>query len=304
MSSFTAVSPTVLKVGAGVLCVAVCAAAVWLWLLYAAGTGGTAYATVTDDGIARAVTIDLSTQTLADASVMQDLNVLVIAAVPNPQGDAVAFLTRTRGSPRTLSIARPDGSQPVTVFTGDVEVPAWSKDGGSVAFAVREGAVGDTPEAWIVHRAVKSSGSSLAVGVGYRPYPSAGQETFALSSSGVAALSFSDTQPSIIVASPVPVSTATAFAVSPDGKRVAWIAPADHSLQVFERTSDRFVPVLLATSTLLQSMVFSPDGEYLLGAVYAETMTSLFTIAVTDGKVQKVGEYPGLIKLHAWRYEQ
>lgn len=301
MMRFPTVPPIALKVGVGILLLA--ALGVAAWFLFNQSVPGTVIASVTtEDGLVRAVVVDLEKQELQFVPA-QNEQTLLMAAVPSPNGAFVAEVSRVRGEPRLLSIVSADGRERVEVERGDVETPVWSSDGGSVAFAVRMQQDAMLPEAWSVHRALRA-GTSFEVGTGYHPFPGRGQETLALSSSGVALLTSFETPPTIVIASPVPVPASTPFAVSPRGTRVAWVAPADRSLQVFERREERFVPILLATTTAPQSIVFSENGNYLLGATYQGATTTLVRISLVDGALEDAGAYTGLLKLHTWTYEE
>lgn len=274
-----------------------------LWLGVPGTGGGVVAATQTlENGAIRAVSVDLGSGTVTPATFASDNTALVIAAVPNLRGTATAFVTRAKGAPRTLSIAAPDGSSAVTLFTGEVELPTWSQDGRSVAFAVRSSSSlpGDAPEGWQAQRGVLS-GDTLLAGIGYHPYPAAGQQTFALTSSGVVLLTLPDTPPTIVVASPVQVFANTPFAVSQDGTRLAWVAPADHSLQVFEYKDARVTLLLLSTAVAPDSLTFSPDGKEVLGASYTTSSTTLTSISVDGGTLTDRGVYDGFLKLHVWR---
>ena len=263
-------------------------------------------ATVFDaDGTTHAVTIDVTDLTTARAQFAADEKALLIAAVPSPATGKSAFVTRTKGGAMHVSVGDMLGKRVVEIADGSVTTPTWSQDGASIAVAAHDSEATTTlndPSAWTVLRAV-THGDSLTVGHGYHPFPSQNQRTFALTAGGIVLLSYNDLPPTIIVASPKPVPLSTPFTVSLDGSRVAWVAPADHSLQVFENVNGYFVPLLLKKDSTLQSLVFSPDGAYLLGASQNEATSTLSLVRVKDGVSTNVGDIGGFVKLNTWLYE-
>ncbi len=277
------------------------------WYYLASPLVGTVSATqVLESGAARAVRISLDDLVLSGYGYASNQNATALLAVPSPALDRAVFVTRARGEARSLSIAAPDGSGAVVVIEGEVATPSWSPDGGSIAFSRfdgdTEGATG-SPEEWTVFRAVRS-GDVLSVGKGFRPFPSRHQRTFALTNNGVALLSYNDAEPTLVIASPVPVPASTPFAVSQDGTRVAWVAPADHSLQVFEDVNGYFIPIIVTKDIVPQSLVFSPNNRYLIGTTNTGATTTLNLITVSSGRIRAVHEFPGFLELHAWRYEK
>lgn len=278
-----------------------------IWYILSSPLFGVVSGTVVAaDGSVRAVRISLSDNQLSGYPFFADQSASAIAAIPSPTSDKAVFITRGKNAPRTLSIANLDGSNAVTIAAGNVDTPSWSPDGASIAYAIREGETTepvDTPEEWTVYRAVRS-GDTLVVGHGYRPFPSPFQRTYALTSEGIALLSYNDSAPSLVVASPKHVPVTTPFTVSEDGMQVAWVAPADQSLQVFENVNGYLVPSLLSTKISPQSLAFSPNGKFLLGTTHTEATTTVHLINVASGRVSEVGQYPGFLKLNVWRYEK
>lgn len=261
--------------------------------------------TVIDEaGAVRASDLELSKNSFQGIPYLGDQTAVAIAAVPSPTQDKYAFLTRSRGTATRLSIADPDGTDVVIVAEGEIEVPSWSPDGGSIAFSKNEGTEEIfSPDAWKVYRAVRN-GDSLSIGNGYRPFPSPHQRTYALSSQGIVLLSYNDTEPTVVIQSPSPVPVTTPFAASHDARRLAWIAPWDSSLQVFEDVNGYLVPVLLLPATKANSLSFSPTGKHLMIATHNGVNTSLELISISSGRKKIVGEYAGIITLNSWRYEK
>jgi WD40 repeat protein len=288
----------------GAICALVLGAVV-LWLYVVIPVRGSAAATlVTPDRSVRAVSIDLGTVSWEGYRLRSAEPSLIVAAVPSPTTDQVAYVTRTKDKVMHVSVADKNGEGGVRLASGETSVPSWAPDGGSIAVSrVTNGAEDRSlPESWSVVRALPR-GDSLEVGRGYRPFPSPNQRTFALTSDGIALLSYSDTDPLVVIASPVPVPLSTPFAVSLDGMRVAWAAPADRSLQVFENVNGYFVPLLLKTDLHPDSLAFSPDGHYLLVSKSSEATSTLSVVRISDGRTRTVGDVAGFLKLHSWLYE-
>jgi hypothetical protein len=272
---------------------------VLIWLFLSSPVRGTLYATlITDEGVS-AVDVDLDEMLLVESKELSAGSVL--ASIPDPAGKTTASLVSKGGETRSIVISDGEG-RTRTIMDGILEAPSWSPDGGSIAFsALLEGESAEVDN-WSVVRAVLN-GDFISVGKGFKPHPAHNQRTFALTREGIVLLSFNGDTPAVVVASPVEVSMSTPFAVSQDGMRVAWVAPADKSLQVFENVNGYFVPELVTTEIKPETMAFSPDGKYLLGATYTETMTTLHLVKISSGRVTTVSEFSGFLRLHAWHYE-
>lgn len=274
---------------------------VLIWLFLSSPVRGTLYATlITDEGVS-AVDVDLDEMLLKETSTENLSAGAVLARIPDPTGKTTASLVSRGGETRSIVISDGEGKTR-TIMDGTLETPSWSSDGGSIAFsALLEDESGDVDD-WSVVRAVLN-GDYISVGKGFKPHPAHNQRTFALTKEGIALLSFNGDTPSVVVASPVEVSMTTPFAVSQDGMHVAWVAPADKSLQIFENVNGYFIPELVTTALKPETMAFSPDGKYLLGTTHTETMTTLHLVKIASGKVTTVSDFSGFLRLHAWRYE-
>lgn len=273
-----------------------------LWYSLMSPLTGTISATnIGTDGSVRAVAVSVKNLSRSYYSYPRDIRVALLAAVPSPQGDSLAYMTRSKDGTMRVLVGQPGTTQLKEIVEGSLSTPRWSGEGLSIAVARRDGEA-HAPDAWTVLRAVKN-GDSLSVGRGYKPYPSPNQRTFALSSEGIVLLSYADTEPNVVVASPVPVPESTPFTVSQDGMRVAWVAPADQSLQVFENVNGYFVPLLLKPNFSANSLVFSPTGRHLMTSESTGATSTLRLITVSGGSVSEVGEVPGFLDLHTWIYE-
>ncbi|MEK7063242.1 MAG: hypothetical protein AAB955_00955 [Patescibacteria group bacterium] len=275
-------------------------AALLVWYITDDPLRGVVYVTVTD-GLSHAATItlpELSTTTLqvADAA--------LLAQIPSPDGDSTASLTVSLEEGRGIVVSTSGASRTVVLHGTIPTPPAWAHDSSTFAFAVlpaeSEGDTGN-PATWQVVRAV-ANGDSLVLGHGFRPMPAFDDRVYALTERGIELLDFGKVG-EIVVASAAPVHTATPFAASPDGTQVAWVNPADRSLQVFEHTNGFFVPLLFLPGVSPHSIVFSPDGMYLLVAFQTETETRLSRIRIDGGSTDAVGVLQGGVALHAWHYE-
>ncbi len=290
----------------GVLALAVVVGGALLLMYLQMPLQGTVYATsVADDGLRRNISLLLPNLAVTEETIALGERVYALARVPSPDGANSAYVVHDLVDGRRVIITAGEVETTVTVF-GDVpEIPSWSSDSSTIAFStlpkLSEEDTGN-PDSWLVVRAVLN-GDSLIVGRGYHPFPSFDGRVFALTSRGVELLTRDGEEGELVIASAAPVHISTPFAVSEDGTRVAWVNPADRSLQVFEHVNERFVPLLLKPGVPLHSMVFSPDGKYLLGAFQEENNTTLVSIMVDGGRTRDVGIVAGDVALHAWRYE-
>jgi hypothetical protein len=105
-------------------------------------------------------------------------------------------------------------------------------------------------------------------------------------------------EPQILVASPLPPRRMTPFAVWNDGQRVAWVSPADYSLQVYERSMrGTYLPLFLGEELRADSIVFSVDGTHVVAAAIGETTTDIHLIDVPENSIEHVATLPGYISL-------
>jgi WD40 repeat protein len=274
-----------------------------LWYVTSSPARGVVSATyIAPEGGVRAVDVELADSTLSFVTNPYDTKAALIAAIPTASGDKVAFLSRTRDGVAHIAV-RDTSDRVVPILDGKLTAPRWSQEGTGLAVSeLKDEENTVSPNSWTVLRAV-THGDSLPVGQGYQPFPSPNQRTFALTEKGIALLSYSDDPPTIVVASPTVVPVSTPFTVSSDGRLVAWVAPADKSLQIFENVNGYFVPLLLKPGFHAQSLVFSPNGRYLLAASSGAQGSELRIVKVSSGKEYAVGGVDGHLELHTWRYE-
>jgi microcystin-dependent protein len=277
------------------------------WLFLPSPILGTVYAAMYNEGGRVApfsfTLPDLATSTAS--SLYTSEGVTTFANIPSPDSAGNVSLTHNQRDSWQVTIVANGADRTVPLHGAVPEVPSWSPDSKTISFAALAATTSDdtgNPDEWLVVRAVLN-GDSLVVGHGYHPIPSFDGRVYALTSRGVELLSHEGEEGEVVIASAVPVHISTPFAVSQDGTRVAWVNPADRSLQVFEHVNEYFVPLLLKPGASLQSMVFSPDGRYLLAAIQNETQTKLVSIKVDGGTERKIGVLDGSVTLHAWRYE-
>lgn len=99
----------------------------------------------------------------------------------------------------------------------------------------------------------------------------------------------------VLIASPVPPPPQTPFAVWGKGERVAWVNPADGSLQVFEWNGQAYSPLRVFTDTV-QSVGFSSEN-LLVGARIRDGQTVLSTFDLRTGSVVERATLDGLISI-------
>ena len=101
---------------------------------------------------------------------------------------------------------------------------------------------------------------------------------------------------SVLVASPVPPPMRTPLAVLQEGALVAWLSPADQSLQVFERTSrGSYIPTYLHEDLVANSIGFTEDGTVLVFArIEEDATTSFYGIELESGVITKLTSIHGL----------
>lgn len=263
-----------------------------IWIFSIARPHGTLYLSTTNELGPAVFLFSLEQESLTPLLPPEGIDTL-IAAVPGER--ATAFQAWT-GTARVLML-----DSAVVSESAMVEIPAWSPDGSTIAFSeLPFGADGTNPDAWVVRRAVLS-GDSLESGNGYRPHPIGGDSVLALTQKGIVRIT-QDEVPEIVVQSAVPVTTGTPFVVSSDGARVAWVNPADFSLQVFE-IAPQFRPLLSTRTVSPSSLIFAPDGTHIMVAEVNETDTILSAVSVRDGSRRTVTTLPGAFTLTAWTYE-
>ncbi len=101
---------------------------------------------------------------------------------------------------------------------------------------------------------------------------------------------------SVLVASPLPPGPRTPFAVFAGGERLAWVSPADGSLQVFEKSElGTYLPVLFVESLIPNSIGFTADGTALVVSVYGEQATDVYVLDVVTQKINHLITLTGLV---------
>ncbi len=98
----------------------------------------------------------------------------------------------------------------------------------------------------------------------------------------------------LLVASAVPTSPLTPLSVWGDAQRVAWVSPADNSIQVFEK-NDRgvYLPIFVRSGIPVSSMQFTLDGTALVVAKIGLTETAVSMISFDSEEVREVTHVPG-----------
>ena len=99
---------------------------------------------------------------------------------------------------------------------------------------------------------------------------------------------------SLLVATPVAAFGRTPLAVWKDATRIAWVNPADRSLQVFERNSrGTYLPLYLNKDIHANSLGFTEDDTVLVVTKLGSENTEIMTVTLSTGAVQSVSSVSG-----------
>lgn len=112
---------------------------------------------------------------------------------------------------------------------------------------------------------------------------------------GIVRTQRSDTERvTLLVASAVPTTALTPLSVWGDGEKIAWVSPADNSIQVFEKNERGvYLPVFVRAGIPVSSLQFSAYGDALIVAKIGLSDTSLSVLSLTSGSVRSVTTVPG-----------
>jgi hypothetical protein len=103
---------------------------------------------------------------------------------------------------------------------------------------------------------------------------------------------------SVLIASPVAPTLRTPLTVWGEADRVAWMSPADGSVQVFARSErGAYLPVLLNHEIRPNSLGFSDDGNFLVAGVMRKVSTDFYALNLQNNKVSHVGTISGLVSV-------
>ena len=102
---------------------------------------------------------------------------------------------------------------------------------------------------------------------------------------------------SVLVASPREPRARTPLSVFGDGERIAWVSPADNSLQVFERsTRGAYLPIYTRAFSV-GSLDFTDDGTTLIVSQIQSTGTIFYSIALDQGTVETISSFTGIASI-------
>ena len=225
---------------------------------------------------------------------------LMLDATPSPDG-VVAYLSKSKGQWQVFFSDH--GTERVITHTPTMKRDlVFSPDGLSVAFseisATSSVAMRQNPDSWSVVRMLRS-GASVVVGTGTHPHALRGSETVAVTSRGVESFAVGR-DPEILIKSVVPVFESP-LAVSRDGNRLAWVNPADHSLQVFEYTAAHtYAPIVIKEAFPATSLLFSFDGTALIATRSREHDVVLTHIRLPSGVEHNIPQLHADDVVTAW----
>lgn len=98
----------------------------------------------------------------------------------------------------------------------------------------------------------------------------------------------------LLVASAVPPTALTPLSVWGDAEKIAWVNPADNSIQVFEKNERGvYLPVYVRSDVPVSSLQFSAYGDALIVAKIGLSDTSVSVISLTNDSVRPVTAVPG-----------
>lgn len=105
-------------------------------------------------------------------------------------------------------------------------------------------------------------------------------------------------QKSVLVASVAPPPARTPLAVWNKGARIAWVNPADGSLQVFEKTSfGSYAPIALYAGVFANSIGFTEEGTVLAYAILGESSTDVYAFNLESQTITRVTTLEGLASI-------
>lgn len=105
-------------------------------------------------------------------------------------------------------------------------------------------------------------------------------------------------QMSVLIASPTPPLLRTPLAVWAGGALIAWVSPADGSIQVFQKNNfGSYAPIALVTDASPNSIGFTEDGTGLVFAVLREETTDIYLLSIATESVSSVTTLDGLVSI-------
>lgn len=190
----------------------------------------------------------------------------------------------------------------VIIFLGAILL--WLNTGklaGSVSVLVRN--ADDTRAVYTLE--LRSKSLSETVGVNPNSITTVSTKTFFLIDGSKIMLNdagivhtIGDQISSVLIASPVAPVLRTPLSVSNEGARIAWMSPADNSIQVFDKTErGAYVPVYLNTELRVNSLGFNEDGSVLVASRMLESTTEIYAIHIDSGRVTLLSTIEGLASI-------
>ena len=174
----------------------------------------------------------------------------------------------------------------VPSFTGAVDLLVRDTAGGHGVYSYSLADKSLTPEQGIDARFVVSSSAKL--------YQRTDGSVIGLTPAGVVMADVKN-RTSVLIASPVPPTLHTPLAVWAEGARIAWMSPADNSIQVFERTTrGTYLPLVLNKDIVPNSLGFTEDGSTLVVTRFIKDGTEVYAMNLSGGSLAKVGVIPGV----------
>lgn len=283
------------RIGISIAILLAIALAFGLWQFNASQLRGEAWMMVTGGPFPTTRAYSLPSLTEAPLSLMPDVEFggemvqpFVTDASVAPDG-ARAFLARHNGATQVM-FDDGTGARALTDTKTLKRDLVWAPDGQSLAFSEIATSTADrtNPDNWMVVRMLRT-GDAVSVGNGIHPAALAGSDTAALTSQGIVSLN-RGRDPKVLIAGAVTTGS-TATAVS--GNYIAWVNPADGSLQIFEMTATgTYTPLLVKKSFVATSLQFV-DVHGLLATRTSGESTTLVYVSVPAGTEKMLGSVPG-----------
>ncbi|MEN9390492.1 MAG: hypothetical protein RLZZ283_592 [Candidatus Parcubacteria bacterium] len=237
------------------------------------------------------------------AKQLQSFNSATIDVMPPATQPPIGVLN-PEPSHHRLSVFRVVLMLVVLVVIGGIFYAVWSMTQmkGSVSLIVRDVETGGRTlytytlsDKGLVEN--ESIDANLIVSSSAKLYQRADGSVIGLTPAGVVMADIQN-RTSVLIASTVSPTLRTPLAVWAGGDRIAWMNPADNSVQVFDRSArGTYLPSYLNTDLHPNSLGFTDDGSILVATALVGDTTEIYAIRLNSGSVSKVSTIDGLASI-------